>query len=257
MPLERVASFTYLHEAELARALLESAGIEAHVADQHLVGLDWQMASALGGVKVLVAAEQAAAARDVLAAPPEESAAFEASDSPEPLDEAARCPKCGAEGVPANQLDRRLRAFSMLTVPLPFTIGRHRLACEACGTRWRAVPEHRGFLRALANLGALLVLALLGVLSLSLRGIGGVRAIFSRDVFACWKCGAQFASGAAACPSCGNALPGRIAYAQRVTPGRAYDGACAQCHLPYANSDYAAATERRCSSCQAALPESP
>ena len=248
MPLERIASFTYLHEAELARALLESAGIEAHVADRHLVGLDWQMASALGGVKLLVASEDASAAREVLAAPP---AALDADEAPEAFDPAAACPKCGAEGTPENRLDRRVRAFSMLTGVLPLTIGRYRLACPACGTRWRAVPPHRGLLRVLADLAALSVLALAW---LPRRLLAVLRPLLSRDTFACWRCGAEFASGAASCPACGVSLPGRVAYAQRVRPGHTYDGACASCHLPFARSEYAPGADPRCASCGAALP---
>jgi hypothetical protein len=62
-----VGAFTSVHEAHLARSVLESAGIEASIADEHLVSMYWLYSNAIGGVKVLVAEAQADEAREVLA----------------------------------------------------------------------------------------------------------------------------------------------------------------------------------------------
>jgi hypothetical protein len=51
----RVAwNFLQAHEAYVARGLLESAEIPAEVADDNVIGLNWLLSSAVGGVKVLV-----------------------------------------------------------------------------------------------------------------------------------------------------------------------------------------------------------
>src|SRR6476659_6478083 len=66
--IETVASFQDPVEAQIVRALLESAGIDAIVADLNLVTLDWPMAQALGGVKLQVPQADVAEAKRLIAA---------------------------------------------------------------------------------------------------------------------------------------------------------------------------------------------
>ena len=61
-----VGRFHDLHEAELAAALLRSAGIRAEVADHHLIGMDPLMQRAVGGLRVMAPPDQAADARAIL-----------------------------------------------------------------------------------------------------------------------------------------------------------------------------------------------
>jgi hypothetical protein len=62
-----IRTFWNLLEAELAKGLLESAGIEAFLFDDNMVRLDWFNANALGGVKLRVDADQVEEANRVLA----------------------------------------------------------------------------------------------------------------------------------------------------------------------------------------------
>jgi hypothetical protein len=64
-PVE-VAAFRGLDEAEVARGMLESEGIETHLSNEHLVAANWTLSQATGGVKLVVAAEHASRARQVL-----------------------------------------------------------------------------------------------------------------------------------------------------------------------------------------------
>jgi hypothetical protein len=61
--------------AELARAKLESAGVEAHLGDEATVSIDWQLTNAVGGIRVFVPAADAGAAREILCAkaPPDQT----------------------------------------------------------------------------------------------------------------------------------------------------------------------------------------
>lgn len=52
-----VARFQLPEEAHLFRSYLESAEIEAHVFDEHVVQLFWHYSNAIGGVRVVVADE--------------------------------------------------------------------------------------------------------------------------------------------------------------------------------------------------------
>ena len=60
------AAFTSVHEAQFARSVLEAAGIEAMIADEHVVSMDWLYSNAIGGVKVLVPLDRLEEARAVL-----------------------------------------------------------------------------------------------------------------------------------------------------------------------------------------------
>lgn len=63
-----VASFTGLGEAELARGALESQGIDARLQGEQLVAVAWHLSNAVGGIKLIVPAEQRERAGQILAA---------------------------------------------------------------------------------------------------------------------------------------------------------------------------------------------
>lgn len=60
------AAFTSVHDAAFARSALEAAGIEAMIADEHVISMDWFYSNAIGGVKVLVPRDRLEEARAVL-----------------------------------------------------------------------------------------------------------------------------------------------------------------------------------------------
>ena len=62
-----VARFSYPYEAYLFKGLLESRHLTAFIADEHLITMQWMWETALGGIKVQVAAEDLELARAVLA----------------------------------------------------------------------------------------------------------------------------------------------------------------------------------------------
>ncbi|HXJ88354.1 MAG TPA: DUF2007 domain-containing protein [Candidatus Binatia bacterium] len=64
--LVTIRSFWGLLEAEMAKGLLDSAGIESFLFDDNMVRMDWFNANALGGVKLRVDAENVDAANRVL-----------------------------------------------------------------------------------------------------------------------------------------------------------------------------------------------
>jgi len=61
-----VATFALPTEAEMARGLLESNGIQARLRDDGLVGVHPWLSNAVGGVKVVVPAQDAERAREIL-----------------------------------------------------------------------------------------------------------------------------------------------------------------------------------------------
>ena len=60
------ATFTSVHEAQLAKTVLEAAGIDAVLDNEHLVSMNWTYSNAVGGVKVLVPGDRLEEARSLL-----------------------------------------------------------------------------------------------------------------------------------------------------------------------------------------------
>jgi DNA-directed RNA polymerase subunit RPC12/RpoP len=133
------ATFATVGEAEAALSALDAAGIEAFVADENMVAVDWMYSQAIGGVKVLVREEDLEEAQALLAATAEPDEA-NAVTAPE-----VRCPRCGSEEFYGVEW-RRLRAITLLgcfvalfVVPLWLVLPKWK--CERCGRyAWRAKP---------------------------------------------------------------------------------------------------------------------
>ncbi len=137
-----VASFARVIDAHMLQSALVAQGIDAVVTDEHLVGINWYLANAVGGVKVQVPADELDRARDALG---EIASSYRSEPEPEPIHEEEcfpPCPQCGSRRV------RRLRVswLSFLTLFLSveaLLIPSRRYFCEACGRRWRTAPAHR------------------------------------------------------------------------------------------------------------------
>lgn len=65
--LVTLARFTRPFEAHLFKGLLESRGLAAFIADEHLIAMQWMWEIALDGVKVQIHSHDLEAAREVLA----------------------------------------------------------------------------------------------------------------------------------------------------------------------------------------------
>lgn len=130
-----IASFISPPQAYVARAKLEALGIPATIHDQYFVVANWLQSRGIGGVKVFVPPEHAAAASAALQRDDSEALAdLPESSLPPARDE--RCPKCGALAALGAARSHRWRAVSLLIgFPLPFT--RPWLRCSACGHEWR------------------------------------------------------------------------------------------------------------------------
>ena len=132
-----VATYATVGEAEAALSALDAAGIEAFVADENTISVDWMYSQAIGGVKVLVNEEDLDEAREVLAstAEPEEA---------NPVTEAeVRCPRCGSNEFYRVEW-RRLRAITLLgcfvaVIVVPLWLVLPKWKCDQCGRyAWRA-----------------------------------------------------------------------------------------------------------------------
>jgi hypothetical protein len=157
--VRRVASFTTVGEAEAARSALDAAGIDTVLADERIIGVQWLYSQALGGVKVLVPAEDGEEALGILtgtaAEATEEDSEPEGEERwsgvegdsrglhappPTPSDTAGlRCPRCGMHELHYIRY-RRLKCIPLLfTIPIvlivPLWLLLPKKRCDHCGKR--------------------------------------------------------------------------------------------------------------------------
>jgi hypothetical protein len=65
-PIVTIATFSYPTEAHLNKAKLESEGIDAFVADEHIVQANWLYSLAIGGVRLQVKESEAEEALSII-----------------------------------------------------------------------------------------------------------------------------------------------------------------------------------------------
>lgn len=130
-PLVTVGQFRDLPAAWIAKASLESAGIDCFLGDENIIRMDWFYSNLIGGVKLRVPEEDADAARAILAAPQPESFDVEGVGS----FERPKCPQCGSVEIMFAGINKPLSYGSMcIGVPIPFASQLWR--CDACSHQW-------------------------------------------------------------------------------------------------------------------------
>lgn len=125
--------FRDIPEALLAKGKLESAGVECFLGDDNMVRMDWFISNLLGGVKLLVDAEDFTEASKILNEPiPDELLVDGLGKYVQP-----RCPSCGSLDIGYGGLDKGVAYTSAwLGVPIPLSFDGWR--CQACGHKWEA-----------------------------------------------------------------------------------------------------------------------
>ncbi len=119
-----VGSYSFPHEAHLARAKLEAEGIPAFVADEHTINMQWLYSQALGGVKVQVPEQFAEQARELL----EEDLAQQPVEH-----ELTTCPECGVAEFEYLVHGKRVAYLLFWILGFPLWRVRRERKCRACG----------------------------------------------------------------------------------------------------------------------------
>ena len=126
-----IRKFRDLPEALLAKGCLDSAGVEAFLADDNTVRLDWFWSNAVGNIKLLVDKENSEQASSLLEQPiPEHLEVDGGEEYWQP-----RCPKCQSLDVSFEELHKPL-AFGSAWVGLPLPIHRDGWICHSCRHQW-------------------------------------------------------------------------------------------------------------------------
>jgi DNA-directed RNA polymerase subunit RPC12/RpoP len=161
-----VQTFLYLNDAEVARSALASTGIEAWLENTHLVAMNALYANAVGGLRLVVADEDLAAARTALADLRDSAATSDmtfVAPSPAIIQSPAetRCPACGSLEVTEFQRLKIFAIIGLLLMGIGFAIDERDLfalataiaggvllmtpshQCRSCGERFTPPPKPR------------------------------------------------------------------------------------------------------------------
>lgn len=128
--------FRDIPEALLAKGRLESSGIDAVLADENMVRMDWFLSNLLGGVKLFVDSADFTEASNILNEPVPELLHVEGvGDYAQP-----RCPNCGSLDIALNELNKKVSyTTAWLGVPLP--VANSGWQCHACGHHWEETAD--------------------------------------------------------------------------------------------------------------------
>jgi hypothetical protein len=128
--LVTIGSYSTAYEACLVRGELEAFYIDATLADENVIGVNWLWSNALGGVKVQVPESEVEAALGILGTGQSDEA--EGQDVPQ----ATVCPACGSTDT-HYFLDKRGSFLTWLLLGVPVMPAVSKRVCAGCGHKWK------------------------------------------------------------------------------------------------------------------------
>jgi Putative prokaryotic signal transducing protein len=137
LPPVMVARYRDLPDAQVAKSLLDSAGIDSFLADENVVRIDWLWSNLIGGAKLFVREKDAETAKKLL-----EQSTLETFDVAGVGEyQQPRCPKCNSLDVSLDALDRRI-AHPGLLIGLPIPVTHKGWKCNSCGSEWNSPKQN-------------------------------------------------------------------------------------------------------------------
>jgi len=118
-------AFSTVFEAEVARSAVEAAGIDVILGDANIVAADWLYSNAIGGVKLLVAADDLAETQALL----DTTADTGIPGLVEP------CASCGSADFDIVEEGKRAAVLTWLVLGIPLARVRRFRRCRSCGTQ--------------------------------------------------------------------------------------------------------------------------
>ena len=134
--LVTVARFRDLPEAMLARGRLQSAGIDAFLADENYIRMDWFMSNMIGNMRLQVREDDAESAKAILAQQVPENFETDVENFEQP-----KCPKCGSVDIEFEGVDRGIGLVAAYALRVPLPLRSDTWKCNHCGAKWQESDE--------------------------------------------------------------------------------------------------------------------
>ena len=135
-----IVTFTYPHEAHLAKGLLEAEGFEVQIKDEITAQVNNFLSTAIGGVKLLVPetdAERAYMALKEAGYIKEKETEKEKALEHFPKQYTHSCPYCQSDEVISKKMPGYILVFSILFLGLPLPFMKKTYYCFECKKEWR------------------------------------------------------------------------------------------------------------------------
>jgi hypothetical protein len=121
--------FTNVLDAHLAKSVIEAAGIDVELMDEHVVSMNWMYSNLVGGVTALVAADRLDDAHALLTT---SAVLVDAPDSAaDGVDD--RCASCGSNEFESFGPQSSLLILTWLIIGVPLGWPMRRRICRQCG----------------------------------------------------------------------------------------------------------------------------
>jgi transposase-like protein len=135
-----IAVYTYAHEANMAKSVLESVGITVMLKDEMVTQINPFYSNAVGGVKVMVNKSEAEKGWMVLKEGglvteefPAENEVFEVQGWNDKID----CPFCGSINIAKKKYPNKLMVVVFFILGAFFPLFRKTTVCFDCHKEWR------------------------------------------------------------------------------------------------------------------------
>ena len=146
--LVTIATFDRMYEASLAKARLESEGIQAFVHGENTARVFTGIGGELGNVQLQVHQDDEASARALLTLDEEgedeflmslqaEAAVAEEEDEQEEYISHDHCPRCGSDNLFTNDYSLLARLGAILLLGIPFLFMKRERECAICGLKFK------------------------------------------------------------------------------------------------------------------------
>ena len=136
-PLVTVRQYRDLSDAQIAKGVLESAGIHCFLRDENMVRMEWIWSNLMGGVRLQVRLEDRTAAEELLA----QSIPVQIPIDGEAPFEQPHCPRCGSLDIHFQRIHERFGMASILALGVPLPIRKQAWVCRSCDAQWRELRD--------------------------------------------------------------------------------------------------------------------
>ena len=126
----QIASFSFPHEAHIAKASLEAANIPASIADEHTINMDWLYCNAIGGVRLFVPVEYEEEARALIE---QDFSNIVDKEFAEIIEEKKTCLSCGGDKLESYTIGKKPAFIVFLLLGFPLFFYKHGIRCLSCG----------------------------------------------------------------------------------------------------------------------------
>ena len=127
--LTQIATYSFPHEAHIAKASLESENIPSFIANEHTINMQWLYSNAMGGVTLSVPVEFKEEAIKIINQDYSDAVEkeFEMFD-----EEKNSCPCCGSEQLEPYTIGKKSAFIVFLFLGFPLFFYKHGYQCNNC-----------------------------------------------------------------------------------------------------------------------------